>query len=320
MSLTILPDSSANVQHAHTCGGGCNGHHSHDIKEGRSHSKPKKEVPVPKSGFPFINLLNKMPNKTSMDKTLKQFAMMGMNLAPALTVNETLGWVSRAVDLDHLFDYLKPVAVIFTRQSLVDGINKQNAYKPIAASVSSALMIAAKKAYGVPKFIMRSGLAVILSFIEYFENIQHLLGGRKKEELSEYKEFQKHLENHDHSNPNHNHEFKPQGWGNLGAGLGVIELQLNTVTPLVEKISAFLFAEQDLKSSIGRVLFNTAALSTGFVATGKALLEGVRAITGKNASSQDSLVSKIEATICPCCGTVGACANTIAEDVTALAG
>ncbi len=314
MSIQLQSDPPVKGQHIHTSK--CRVHHND--KETNNHHENREDKTV-KPSFPLVNLLDKMPAKTTWDKTLKQFSMMGMNLAPALVANEVLGGIGKAISADHLFDYLKPISAIFTRQSLIDGINKKNAYKPIAASISSALMVAAKKFYGVPKFVMRSGLAVVLSSIEYFENIQYLFGKKEKEELPEYKNFQKHLENHDHSDPNHSHEFKPQSWGNLGTGLGMIELQLNTVTPLVEKISGFLFAEQDLKNSIGRILFNTTALSAGFVATGKALLEGIKAITGQNASNQDSLVSKIEATICPCCGTVGACANTIAEDVAALA-
>ena len=68
-------------------------------------------------------------------------------------------------------------------------------------------------------------------------------------------------------------------------------------------------------------LFNSTALSGGFVALGEGLTCSTKLLGKKyNSDFLKSLVSKIEATICPCCGTAGACANTIAEDVSATRG
>ena len=265
-----------------------------------------------KNLFPLNNLFARLEEKDGWTKGFKglskQFLMMFSNLLPALTVNEAIGSIGTRSSFEKQFDFLiRPATAIFTRQTIVDGINKKNVYKPIAASISAIAMLKAQQAFGLPKFLLRPLLAVFMFAIQEFNSIKQLIGIKSTDTT--------HNKNND-CKEKHDHDHKPE-WGKLSAGLGVIELQLNTVAPIVDKISSFIFKDTSgLISSIGKVLFNSTALSAGFTGIGELLVKGINKLS-KNFEWLKQLAVKIEAIICPCCGATGACANTIAEDITA---
>jgi len=272
------------------------------------------------SNFPLNNLFKQIEPKTTLESFGKQLLIMSSNLLPALSVSETLDTAGDSIGRETLFDFLKPVGAIITRQGLVDGINKNNYYKTIAASISALGLLSANRLWGLPRFLLRPVLAVFLFGIEEYKSIKKLLGA------SNHKHSHCHDKscNHDHHDSDAKelkttHTDHISSWGKLATGLGILEIQLNTVAPIVSKLSSKLFHEINPMTRIGKVLFNTLFLSLGFVGLGEGLKYGVQRFSKSQTSWLKDLAGNIEATICPCCGTTGACANAVAEDVTATA-
>lgn len=319
MNIEITQSDYNIKKHYHSPdNGGRVSHHAHEAGTSESHNHVVAKHDEKNKWFPLYKTMDKMKKDTEGQKIFKQLAVMSMNLSPALTVNEIFDSVGKLLGLENLFDYVKPVSAIFSRQIVVDGVDKSNLYKPVAASIGALGMLGAQRLFELPKFLLRPVLAVILYGIESFENIQYLFGFKKKEELDEYKKVQEHLKEHtcsDQECDNKASEFNEPSWKSLSLGLGIIEAQLNTVSPLVTWLDKKLFnGEKGILNSVGKVIFNTGALSLGFTGVGSAIT-GVLKKIGNKYDLQE-LVSIIESIICPCCGVSGACANTVAEDVT----
>ena len=265
--------------------------------------------------FPLMNYFKQFKKEDGWDKGAKrlskQFLMMSSNLAPALTVSEILNFVGNSLNQENIFHFIKPIGAIFTRQTIVDGINKKNAYKPIAASVSAVSLLAVQKAFKMPRFLLRPLLGAALFGIEEYGSLNQLLS--KDKDKSKTKCNKKGC-NHNHAHHSkHSHSHKPS-WEKMLIGLGVLELQLMTVAPIIKKISDKLFHDsRDVAMSACKVLFDTIGLSTGFVGVGELLTKGLKRVSGDKGPVK-SFVDRIEATVCPCCGTAGSCANAVTED------
>lgn len=316
--------------------------HGHERKH--SHEKVSNSIHTSKRSFPLNNYFKQIEPKKQTGKVAKSVFMMVSNLLPALSASEVLDSLGDSLNMESLAKHLKPASAIWIRQLLIDGVTKENYGKPIAATVSAHALIAANEQYGLPRALLRPMLGLFLFAIEEFENLKQVFTGKKASHDHEKHDHSKcnhsHEEHkhgscnhthkeHDHSSCSHSHDndhhdhsghnHTPPSFEKLGIGLGMLELQLNTVAPLVSIASGKLFTSDGALNRTSKVLFNTGSLAVGFVGLG----EGIRAIVNALGKTKhkvlESLVANIESTVCACCGTMGGCATAVAEDVTATA-
>ena len=261
------------------------------------------------SYFPLTNLFQGIKPKTALGTFGKQLLMMFSNLLPALSTSEVLDKGGEILDADLIFDFLKPIGAIVSRQGVVDGINKNNYHKAALASISAVSLLGANKFLNLPRFLMRPLLAVFLFGIEELGRVKELMG--YKENGNGECKSQKCSHKHQHHKPS---------WGQLFTGLGILEVQLNTIAPIVSKLSNKIFESKNFITRATKVLFNTLFLSTGFVSLGEGLKYAAKHFS--KSSNMDWLkdISKVIGnTMCGCCGAVGACATAAAEDISATA-
>lgn len=278
------------------------------------HLQNHKQEENKRSYFPLNNLFHNIQPTTALESFGKQLLIMIANLFPALSVSEILDTGGKAFNADLIVDFLKPIGAIITRQGTVDGINKKNAYKAILGSLSAVTLLGANKLFNMPRFLLRPVLAIFLFGIEELGKVKELLG-YKDHNHEDHIPDSCHLKDHNESAYNHNPSLKE-----LFTGLGILEVQLNTVTPIVSKLSNKIFETTGFVARINKVLFNTLFLSLGFVGLG----EGLK-LTAKHFSKSSNIdwlkdLSKVIGnTLCGCCGAVGACTNAAAEDISATA-
>lgn len=300
--MTRIPSDISNRPiHQHGDGCGCSGKH-HDKSLPPSNLvnitlETSSPIPTPAATKPKHSH-GHSPNKNSFSEN---FFTMLKNLAPALLASESVDYAGDQTPYESTLDYLKPVAAIFTRQGVIDGINKQNAYKPIASSVSAMSLMALQRFVQLPKFVIRPILGLMIYLVEGFEDIKNL----------------------NTATPKGAHTEKPKNKKDLKTllfGLGAMEIQLNTISPSVSKLETLIFSrfEKSLFRKAGKYLFQTVSLSAGFAAFSSGISSLANLII-KNKSKNSWLYDALKSIIpveCGCCGQT-ACINSLAEDISA---
>ena len=277
--------------------------HHHEEEHNHNHTTPENQ----KSYFPLIHLFKEIKPRTKLESFGKQLLMMSSNLLPALTVSEVLDAAGKTINADLVFDFLKPIGAITSRQGIIDGINKNNSHKAVLASASAVVLLGANKFFNMPRFLLRPLLAVLLFGIEESGKVKELMGFKKAED----KECTSNKCNH-----KHNHDHK-SSWGQLFTGLGILEVQLNTIAPIVSKLSSKVFESTNFVTRASKILFNTLFLSLGFTGLGEGLKYATKHLSTSETNWLKDLSKVIANTMCGCCGAVGACANAAAEDISA---
>ncbi len=229
-------------------------------------------------------------NQIETNSTLKRFSKntltISANLLPALVFTEISDEVSESIGAKDFFKYIKPVGNQFSRYLLIEGITKENIYKPIAESISALGLLKIQNVFDISNTLLRPVSTVLFFLIETFEDIKDLLksSGKSYVELSS--------ENQDLNTLKNN-----LSWESISQALLITELQLNIVVPIVRSLRKYFLKNINsaVFGSIGRTLFNIPLLSSGFTLIGELASKGLKYVSKnpRNNSIKPVIAGKI---------------------------